>query len=236
LRDGTGALCNAFLTTASTAGYVSFRQNRFLHWICAAGVAAILISAYRPERVFDWGLENVLVTCCLATLILTYDRFPLSDLSYVLILVFLSFHEWGAHYKYSDVPLGEWMKPWLHTQRNHYDRVIHFSFGLLLSYPMQEVFLRVGRVTEGWRYYLPVEATLALSAVYEMMEAGVASVVSPQRAEEFVGMQGDIFDSQKDMFNATMGAIVAMLIVYSVRKRRAVAAIEARAESATFAD
>jgi len=101
------------LTTASTVGYVSFRQNRFLHWLCAAGAAAILISAFRPERVFDWGLENVLVTCCLATLILTYDRFPFSDLSYLLILIFLSFHEWGAHYKYSDVPLGEWMKPWL---------------------------------------------------------------------------------------------------------------------------
>jgi putative membrane protein len=128
------------------------------------------------------------------------------------------------------------MKPWLHTQRNHYDRVIHFSFGLLLSYPMQEVFLRKGRVTEGWRYYLPVEATLALSAVYEMMEAGVASVVSPQRGEEFVGMQGDIFDSQKDMFNATMGAIVAMLIVYAVRKRRAVATVKVRAQSASFAD
>ena len=179
------------------------------------------MSAYRPERVFDWGLENVLVTCCLITLILTYDRFPFSDLSYLLILIFLSFHEWGAHFKYSDVPLGEWMKPWLHTQRNHYDRVIHFSFGLLLSYPMQEVFLRVGRATEGWRYYLPVEATLALSAVYEMMEAGVASVVSPQRGEEFVGMQGDIWDSQKDMFDAGLGAIAAMVIIWAIRRHYA---------------
>jgi putative membrane protein len=236
LRSGPGTLCNAFLTTASTAGYVSFRQNRFLHWLCVGGAAAILISAFRPERVFDWGLENVLVTCCLATLILTYDRFPFSDLSYVLILVFLAFHEWGAHYKYSDVPLGEWMKPWLHTQRNHYDRVIHFSFGLLLSYPMQEVFLRVGRATESWRYYLPVQATLALSAAYEMMEAGVASVVSPQRGEEFVGMQGDIFDSQKDMFMATTGAIVAMVIVYAVRRRRATSTVKARAQYATSGD
>jgi putative membrane protein len=236
LRDGPRTLSNALLTTASTAGYVSFRQNRFLHWVSAAGVAAILISAYRPERVFDWGLENFLVTCCLATLILTYDRFPFSDLSYLLMVVFLSFHEWGAHFKYSDVPLGEWMKPWLHTQRNHYDRVIHFSFGLLLSYPMQEVFVRLGRAAEGWRYYLPVEATLALSAVYEMMEAGVASVVTPQRAEEFVGMQGDIFDSQEDMFMATMGAIVAMAVIYSVRKRRVATTMKERARYATFAD
>jgi putative membrane protein len=98
------------------------------------------------------------------------------------------------------------------------------------------VFQRLGRATEGWRYYLPVQATLALSAVYEMMEAGVASIVSPQRGEEFVGMQGDIFDSQKDMFNATMGAIVAMLIVYAVRKHRAAATVKVRAQSASFAD
>src|SRR5579863_8938106 len=199
-------------------------------------LTVIVVEAYRPERVFDFWLENVTAMTFIAVLAFSYRRLPLSDVSYLLIFVYLSFHEWGAHYKYSDVPLGEWMKPWLHTQRNHYDRVMHFSFGLLLSYPMQEVFLRLGRVTEGWRYYLPVEATLALSAVYEMMEAGVASVVSPQRAEEFVGMQGDIFDSQKDMFNATLGAIAAMLIVYTVRKRRAVATVKVRAQSATFAD
>jgi putative membrane protein len=230
-------LSNAFLTTASTAAHISFKQNRFLHGACAGGAAALLISAYRPERVFDWGLENVLVTGFLLLLIFTYERLALSDLSYLLIVIFLAFHEWGAHYKYSDVPLGEWMKPWLHTQRNHYDRVIHFSFGLMLSYPIQEVFLRLGRVAEGWRYYLPVEATLALSAVYEMMEAGVASVVSPQRGEEFVGMQGDIFDSQKDMLMATLGAITAMLIVYSVRKRRALPVpVKTEPEYATFAD
>ena len=204
--------------------------------MCIGMAVALLISAYRPERVFDWWLENALVLSFLAALALFYRQLPLSDLSYLLILLYLSLHEWGAHYKYSDVPLGEWMKPWLHTQRNHYDRVIHFSFGLLLSYPMQEVFLRVGRATEGWRYYLPVQATLALSAVYEMMEAGVASVVSPQRGEEFVGMQGDIFDSQKDMFMATTGAIVAMVIVYAVRKRRATSTVKARAQYATSGD
>lgn len=182
---------------------------------------AFLISAYRPERAYDWGLENVLVFCCLTLLILTHRRLPLSDLSYLLIFLFLCLHEWGAHYKYSDVPLGEWMKGWLHTQRNHYDRVIHFSFGLMLSYPMQEVFVRAVRVTSPWRYYLPVEATLCFSSIYEMMEAGVASVVSPQRGEEFVGMQGDIWDSQKDMFMAGMGAIVAALIIYAVHRRRA---------------
>ena len=189
--------------------------------MCTGTAAAFAISAFHPERTFDWALENVLVFCFLATMIATYRGFPFSDLSYLLIFLFLSLHEWGAHYKYSDVPLGEWMKPWLHTQRNHYDRVIHFGFGLMLSYPMQEICIRVLRVTGRWRYYLPIECTLACSAAYEMMEAGMASILSPQRGEEFVGMQGDAWDSQKDMFMAGLGSVVAMLIVLALRKARA---------------
>jgi putative membrane protein len=142
---------------------------------------------------------------------------PLSDLSYLLIFVYLAMHEWGAEYKYSDVPLGEWMKPWLHTTRNHYDRVMHFSYGLLLAYPMQEWFMRVVGVTSRWRYLLPVEMTLSFSACYEMLEAFAASVLTPERGEEFVGMQGDMWDSQKDMLMAGLGAVAAMLVIAAMR-------------------
>jgi putative membrane protein len=211
------------LTTASTAASPGFRENRFLHRMCILMAAALLISAHRPERVFDWWLENALVLSFLTALILFYRQLPLSDVSYLLIVVYLSLHEWGAHYKYSDVPLGEWMKPWLHTQRNHFDRVSHFCFGLLLSYPMQEWFMRVARVTSRWRYYLPVEATLACSAIYEIMEAAMAGILSPQRGEEFVGMQGDMWDSQEDMFMAGLGSLVAVVILYQLRRRRATA-------------
>jgi putative membrane protein len=212
------------LTTTSTAASPAFGENRFLHWICAGMAAAILISAYRPERVFDWALENTLVFFFLVTMVVTYRQFRFSDLAYLAIFLFLCLHEWGAHYKYSDVPLGEWMKPWLHTQRNHYDRVCHFTFGLMFSYPMREIAIRALRVTGAWRYYLPVECTLALSAIYEMMEAGMASILSPERGEEFVGMQGDMWDSQEDMFMAGLGAAVAMAILYQVKKRQASAA------------
>jgi putative membrane protein len=198
-----------------------FRENRTLHWLCAGIAAAIAISAYRPESVYDWFLENTLVFGLLIALAFTYKRLALSDLSYLLLLAFLSVHEWGAHYKYSDVPLGEWMKPWLHTQRNDYDRVIHFSYGLLCAYPMQEFFMRILHVTSRWRYYLPAECTLALSAVYELLEAMMANILTPERGEEFVGMQGDIWDSQKDMLMATLGAITVMIIVAVVRHRKA---------------
>jgi putative membrane protein len=182
--------------------------------------AVIFISAFRPERVFDWFLENALVITFLTVLAFTYRKLPLSDLSYLLIFFYLSVHEWGAHYKYSDVPLGEWMKPWLFTRRNDYDRVIHFCFGLLLTYPMQEIATRVIGVTSRWRYYLPVEAILAYSAIYEMLEAAMAAILTPLRGAEFVGMQGDIWDSQKDMFMAGLGALAGILILAVIRRRR----------------
>ena len=179
--------------------------------------AVIALAAWRPDTFFDFFLENGCVAVFLLTLIVTYRKMPLSGLSYLLILVYLSIHEWGAHYKYSDVPLGEWMKPWLHTKRNMYDRVAHFSFGLLLSYPFQEVLMRSVGVKSRWRYILPVEATLSFSAIYEILEAGAAMVLTPERGEEFVGMQGDMWDSQEDMLMAGLGSVVAMIAIAIIR-------------------
>ena len=200
----------------------------------------IIVTGYRPEKVFDWWLENAAALSFLAVLGISYRKLPLSDLSYLLIFIYLSLHEWGAEYKYSDVPLGEWMKPWLHTTRNHYDRVMHFSYGLLLAYPMQEWFMRVVGVTSRWRYLLPVEMTLSFSACYEMLEAFAASVLTPERGEEFVGMQGDIWDAQKDMLMAGVGAIAAMLVIATVRtvqgRRRKEVVAQAAVVGAGYAD
>jgi putative membrane protein len=218
------------LTTASTAGYPAFREYRFLHWICAAMALVFALAAYRPDTVFDFFLENGCVAVFLIGLTLGYRKMPLSGLSYLLILVYLGIHEWGAHYKYSDVPLGEWLKPLLHTKRNMYDRVAHFSFGLLLSYPLQEMFMRGVGVNGRWRYILPVEAILSFSAIYEILEAGMAMILSPQRGEEFVGMQGDMWDSQEDMLMAGLGSLVAMIAIALVRRsierRRAARAVQ----------
>jgi putative membrane protein len=208
------------LTTASTADSPAFRDNRFFQWICAGIVALLAITAYHPDKVFDWALENGCVAITLTVIFFAYRRFVFSDLSFLLMFVYLCIHEYGAHYKYSDVPLGEWIKPLLHTTRNHYDRISHFSFGLLLVYPMREIAMRKLNVTGKWLYYLPVECVLAISAIYEMLEAGMAMILTPERGEEFVGMQGDMWDSQEDMFVAGLGAVVAVLIIASVVKRR----------------
>jgi len=196
-------------------------------------MAAVIIAAgIHPDQVFDYFLENATAFAFLAVLACTYRILPLSDLSYLLIFIYLSIHEWGAHYKYSDVPLGEWMKPWLHTNRNMYDRVAHFSFGLMMSYPLQEMFTRKANITGRWRYVLPVEAILSFSAIYEMMEAGAAMVLSPERGEEFVGMQGDMWDSQEDMFMAGIGSIVFVIVAAVIRHRRAANAAKKETELA----
>jgi putative membrane protein len=198
-----------------------FRENRFLQALCLIMAAVLLITGTHPEKVFDWWLENLLAMTFMVILGFTYKRLALSQTSYILILIFLSFHEWGAQYKYSDVPLGEWMKPLLGSTRNHYDRVIHFGYGFMLAYPMQEWFMRSAGVWTKWSYLFPIQFTMACSAVYEIMEAFMATVLSPERGEEFVGMQGDIWDAQKDMFMAGIGAVLAMAIVAAVRYRRA---------------
>ena len=172
------------------------------------------MSIYHPTMMIDWWLENLLVFVLLVALAATYKRIPLSRTSYLLLFVFVCFHEWGAHHKYADVPLGEWLKVWLHTTRNHYDRVMHFVFGLFLSVPMMEAFVHLTGVRNNWRYWFPVEASLALGAFYEMIESMVASIVSPDAGEAFVGMQGDIWDAQKDMGLGLLGAIVAMVVVW----------------------
>ena len=192
--------------------------------------AVIVVAGIHPDKVFDYFLENATAFAFIAVMAFSYRFLPLSDLAYVLMFVYLSLHEWGAHYKYSDVPLGEWLKPLLHTNRNMYDRVAHFSFGLMMSYPLQEVFMRKVDVKGKWRYILPVEAILSFSAIYEIMEAGAAMVLTPERGEEFVGMQGDMWDSQEDMLMAGLGAVVAMIVLAAIRHRREIRAAKEAAE------
>jgi putative membrane protein len=197
-----------------------FRTNRALQWLCAGTVAAMAISAYRPSMVIDWWLENLLVFVLLIYLVASYRKYPLSNVSYGLIFIFVCIHEWGAHHKYADVPLGEWMKVWLHTTRNHYDRVVHFAFGLFLGYPMHEMYTRFSGVRGRWAYYFPIETAMAFGAVYECIEATVASIVSPDAGEAFVGMQGDMWDSQKDMAMGMLGGIIAMSTLWLIRRLR----------------
>lgn len=179
-----------------------------------------LITAIDPLSRRDWFLENLLVFFYGGLLAVTYRRFRFSTLSYLLFTVFMSLHLVGAHYTYAEVPFGFWLQDALGLARNHYDRIVHFSFGLLLACPLREWLLRVVGVRAGWSSFMTVVLVLALSGFYEVMEGVVAMIVSPELGAAYLGTQGDEWDAQKDTFLAFAGSIVAMLATLALLRAR----------------
>ena len=160
-------------------------------------------------------------------LVATHRALPLSRVSYTLIFLFLCLHTVGAHYTYSLVPYDAWFEAltgrtlssltgW---ERNHFDRLVHFSYGLLLAYPAREVFLRVADVRGFWGYFLPLDVVMATSMLYELIEWGAASLFGGDLGTAYLGTQGDPWDAQKDMALATLGAVLAMLVTAAINWR-----------------
>ncbi len=189
-----------------------FARNRFLWGLCAAYGVFWTLAAVSPVDRQTWLLENLLVFAVIGALVLTHRRFVFSNLAYALIFAFLTLHAIGAHYTYSAVPLGDWLRDQVDLSRNHYDRGVHFAFGFLLAYPLREMTLRRVHAHRLWAFTLPVLATLALSSSYEIIEWLAARSVDPEIGMAHVGAQGDMWDGQKDMSLALVGSIAAMCL------------------------
>lgn len=206
------------ITTSTMRVRGNFSENRLLQILLGVYSVLWVLLAFEPFDRFDWILENILTVLFVGLLIGTYRIFPLSDLSYLLITLFMILHALGAHYTYSEVPLGFWLKETLQLGRNHFDRIVHFSFGLLMAYPIREVFLRVASARGFWAYYLPLDVTLAFSGAYEIIEMAAALLASPELGAAYLGTQGDVWDAQKDMGCAAVGAALCMTITAGMRK------------------
>lgn len=198
----------------------SFRTNRVLQGLVVWLVSLWVITAINPLYPRDWLIENVLVFVYGVLLVFTYPRFKFSNVSYALFSLFLSLHLIGAHYTYTETPFGFWLQPLFDFERNHYDRIVHFSFGLLIAYPFHEVLMRQAQVKKQWSYFLAVMVVMAFSSFYELMEAVVAMVVSPELGNAYLGTQGDEWDAQKDSSLASSGAVIAMLLTWIYHKRQ----------------
>lgn len=166
----------------------------------------------------NWLLENALVFLFVGFLLVSYRYHQFSDLSYLLIMVYLCLHVYGSKYTYAENPFGYWLKDTFQWERNHYDRIVHFSFGFLLAYPMRELFLSWLRFPAWVAWSLPIDITLSVSGLYELIEWAVADVFFQAQGAAYLGTQGDTWDAQKDMFLATLGAILATSIVSSVKR------------------
>jgi putative membrane protein len=197
-------------------------------FILAALFAVIWVAlAINPHDRADWALENVLVLAFGGALFFTRRWFVFSRVSYTLIFLYLCLHAIGAHYTYSLVPYDEWWRAltgrsfnsMVGWERNNFDRVVHFSYGLLLAYPIREIFLRVVEVRGFWAYFLPMDVTLSTSALYELVEWGAAEFFGGDLGAAYLGTQGDIWDAQKDMALAASGAVIAMALTALVNWR-----------------
>lgn len=187
-------------------------------WLLGLFAVWWLAWAIGPVMPRDFILENILSLLAAILIIGTYRRFRLSNISYTLIFVFMSLHTVGAHYTYSLVPYDQWSKnlsgispdQLFGFRRNHYDRLVHFAFGLFMAYPIREVFLRIANVRGAWGYYLPLELTMSFSMLYELIEWSVAVVFGGELGVAYLGTQGDVWDAHKDMALATSGAVLSM--------------------------
>jgi putative membrane protein len=174
--------------------------------------------AIKPLDRSDWVLENVLVVIGVALLVYTYGKFPLSRASYTCIFIFMLLHTLGSHYTYAKVPYQEWF-PVLAGGRNHFDRLVHLLYGLLLAYPIREMFLRIGNVRGFWGYFLPLDLTMSTSMLYELIEWGTAELFGGDLGAAYLGTQGDIWDAHKDMALASLGALIAMIVTALINRR-----------------
>lgn len=173
-------------------------------------------AAINPKYPDTWFLENLLVFAFIPLLFIMGYFFKLSNISYTLITIFMILHVIGSHYTYGETPLGYILQEIFHSPRNMYDRVVHFSFGLLFYYPIREILIRLGKLKGTWALYFPIDIVLAFSAVYELIEWFVMESISSGAGQAFLGSQADIWDAQKDILNAFVGSIAAMIVVFVV--------------------
>ncbi len=206
-------------TTAFSADRKPFRENALLK---AYLLLFLLVWAWTFLGTTDranWITENTLTIVFIGGLILSHSRFRFSDLSYTLMFVYILLHVYGAMYTYAENPLGYWLQEQFQGDRNHYDRIVHFSFGFLLAYPMQDYFRNWFRWPNWVCWVLPVEITMSFSGAYELIEWAVADVFFPAQGAAYLGSQGDIWDAQKDMGLAFSGAVLSMILFRILSKR-----------------
>ncbi|HEY4310254.1 MAG TPA: DUF2238 domain-containing protein [Pirellulales bacterium] len=205
---------------------VASRTSAFKPWLLGGFVALWIASCIDPPWPYELILQHIPTVIAIALLI-TLDRYqPMSLASFTAVLAFLCLHLLGARYLYSNVPYREWYNALggnapssLGWQRNHYDRLVHFCYGLMLVLVVRDVLDKSLRMPRAWGITLAIGAILASSALYELLEWLIAIALSPDQAEAYNGQQGDMWDAQKDMALALAGAIAGCIAVKRCRNK-----------------
>ena len=211
------------MPTAPTA-FDPDAHRRFATGVLAIFLVVFFALAWAPIYREDWLLENVLVFVLVPFFIVTFRRLPLSRISYVSLLLFLVLHEIGSHYTYAEVPydaafeaaFGRGLNDLVGWERNHYDRLVHFLYGVLITYPTREIFLRVANARGFWAYLFPLLVVMSSSLLFELIEWAAALVFGGELGMAYLGTQGDIWDSHKDSALATLGSLIASVAIAGI--------------------
>jgi putative membrane protein len=195
-------------------------SGRYALQLLALFLLALAWSAIRPYDYFTWFLEVVPALLALPILLFTYKRFPLTKLLYTAIFFHALILIIGGHYTYAREPVFNWISDHFHLSRNHYDKVGHFAQGFVPALVTREIFARFNIVKRGrWMFVLVLCVCLAISAVYELFEWQVA-VMTGTAADDFLGTQGDPWDTQKDMATCLIGALCALFLLSGIHDRQ----------------
>ncbi len=185
-----------------------------------ATIVALIVSRIGALEPGTWVLEVFPIFLAIPVLVATAKRFPLTPLAYRLLFVHALILMLGGHYTYAKVPLGFWVQDALHLGRNHYDRLGHFAQGFVPAIIAREILLRRSPLQRGkWLFFLVTCVCLAVSASYELIE-WLAALLGGSSADAFLGTQGDVWDTQWDMFMALVGALSALVLLSRVHDRQ----------------
>ncbi len=194
-------------------------MSRYAVVLFALVMLALVLSGIAPYDRATWWMEIFPILIAAPILIVTYRRFPLTPLVYTLLAVHAIILMVGGHYTYARVPLGFWMQDLLGLARNDYDRLGHFAQGFIPALLVREILLRTSPLRPGrWLFVLVTAVCLAFSACYEFIEWWTA-LLGGASATDFLGTQGDVWDTQADMFSALVGAIAGQLALSGVHDR-----------------
>lgn len=205
------------LSTASSTFRVPFRHNWWIKLFIFIFLVVWADSLVGTSDFTNWLIENALVFLSLIFLVWAYKKYAFSDLSWLFIFVFLCLHVYGSKHTYAENPFGFWLQDVFGWERNHYDRIIHFAFGFLLTYPMREAFLKWWKFPSWVSWVLPIEIALSIGSLYELIEWAVADIFFPEQGAAYLGTQGDEWDAQKDIVLGVAGAALAVVLIAVIK-------------------
>ena len=195
------------------------RAELALRGLGVAYVVLFLALAWAPADRTTWLLENLIAVPTAIWLLVVGPRSALGRSSRALMFVFLALHAIGSHYTYSHVPYASWAEQWLglslDPSRNHYDRAVHLAFGLLVTWPLIELWRPRVPGRDGLAILLGLLTSTGLSTLYELLEWGAAAIAAPETGIAFVGAQGDVWDAQKDTALALVGTLLVCAIAWA---------------------